>query len=101
MPEETTPAEQSPAAAEQSFDLLLDVPLKVSAELGSTRLRIQELLDLGQGSILELDRMAGEPVDILVNGRPIALGEVVVVNERYAVRVVSINSPTERVESLG
>ncbi len=96
MPEET-----SATSAEQSFDLLLDVPLKVSVELGGTKLRIQELLDLGQGSILELDRMAGEPVDILVNGRAIALGEVVVVNERYAVRVVSIHSPTERLESLG
>ena len=96
MPEET-----SATPPEQSFDLLLDVPLKVSVELGGTKLRIQELLDLGQGSILELDRMAGEPVDILVNGRAIALGEVVVVNERYAVRVVSIHSPTERLESLG
>ena len=92
--------EATSSSAEQSFDLLLDVPLKVSVELGGTKLRIQELLDLGQGSILELDRMAGEPVDILVNGRAIALGEVVVVNERYAVRVVSVHSPTERVESL-
>ncbi len=96
MPEET-----SATPPEQSFDLLLDVPLKVSVELGGTKLRIQELLDLGQGSILELDRMAGEPVDILVNGRAIALGEVVVVNERYTVRVVSIHSATERLESLG
>ncbi len=96
MPEETTAT-----SSEQSFDLLLDVPLKISVELGGTKLRIQELLDLGQGSILELDRMAGEPVDILVNGRAIALGEMVVLNERYAVRVVSIHSPTERAESLG
>ncbi len=93
--------EAASSSAEQSFDLLLDVPLKVSVELGGTKLRIQELLDLGQGSILELDRMAGEPVDILVNGRAIALGEVVVVNERYAVRVVSVHSAAERVESLG
>ena len=95
------PDEIASSSAEQSFDLLLDVPLKVSVELGGTKLRIQELLDLGQGSILELDRMAGEPVDILVNGRAIALGEVVVVNERYAVRVVSVHSAAERVESLG
>ena len=95
------PNEIASNSAEQSFDLLLDVPLKVSVELGGTKLRIQELLDLGQGSILELDRMAGEPVDILVNGRAIALGEVVVVNERYAVRVVSVHSAAERVESLG
>ena len=95
------PDEIASNSAEQSFDLLLDVPLKVSVELGGTKLRIQELLDLGQGSILELDRIAGEPVDILVNGRAIALGEVVVVNERYAVRVVSVHSAAERVESLG
>ncbi len=94
------PDETSATPGEDSFDLLLDVPLKVSVELGGTKLRIQELLELGQGSILELDRLAGEPVDILVNGRPIALGEVVVVNEHYAVRVVSIHSPTERMESL-
>ncbi len=93
--------EAASSSAEQSFDLLLDVPLKVSVELGGTKLRIQELLDLGQGSILELDRKAGEPVDILVNGRAIARGEVVVVNERYAVRVVSVHSAAERVESLG
>jgi flagellar motor switch protein FliN/FliY len=62
---------------------------------------LQELLELGQGSIVDLERLAGEPVDILVNGRPIALGEIVVLNDRYAVRVVSINSPTDRVEGLG
>jgi flagellar motor switch protein FliN/FliY len=94
------PNETSATPGEDSFDLLLDVPLKVSVELGGTKLRIQELLELGQGSVLELDRQAGEPVDILVNGRPIALGEIVVVNDRYAVRVLSIHSPTERAESL-
>lgn len=94
------PEEASPTTGEDSFDLLLDVPLKISAELGRTRLRVQELIELGQGSIVELDRLAGEPVDILVNGRHIALAEIVVVNDRYAVRIVSVNSPTERVESL-
>jgi flagellar motor switch protein FliN/FliY len=85
---------------EEGFDLLLDVPLKVSVELGRTRVRIQDLLELAQGSVIDLDRLAGEPVDILVNGRPVALGEVVVSQDRYAVRVVSVNSPTERVEVL-
>ncbi|MFQ5513735.1 MAG: flagellar motor switch protein FliN [Myxococcota bacterium] len=94
------PEEASPTTGEDSFDLLLDVPLKISAELGRTRLRVQELIELGQGSIVELDRLIGEPVDILVNGRHIALAEIVVVNDRYAVRIVSVNSPTERVESL-
>ena len=92
--------ENTSSSIEESFDLLLDVPLRISVELGRTKLRIQELIELGQGSILELDRLAGEPVDVLVNGRHIALGEIVVVNERYAVRIVSVNSPTERVEAL-
>jgi len=79
--------------SEEGFDLLLDVPLRVSVELGRTRMRVQDLLDLGQGSIVDLERLAGEPVDILVNGRPLAMGEVVVSNDRYAVRVLSIHSP--------
>lgn len=86
--------------SEEGFELLLDVPLRVAVELGRTRMRIQELLELGQGSIIDLDRLAGEPVDILVNNHPIALGEIVVMNDRYAVRVVSINTPTERAEAL-
>ena len=85
---------------EDGFELLLDVPLQISVQLGQTQMRIQELLELGQGSVVDLDRLAGEPVDILVNGHAIALGEIVVVNERYAVRVVSVNNPTERIESL-
>ena len=97
MPE----TETSRGQAEEGFELLLDVPLKVTVELGRTRMLLQELLELGQGSIVDLERLAGEPVDVLVNGRPIALGEIVVLNDRYAVRVVSINSPTERVEGLG
>lgn len=84
---------------EEGFDLLLDIPLRVSVELGRTRVRIQELLELGQGSVIELDRLAGEPVDIMVNGHPIALGEIVVLNDRYAVRVVSVNNPGDRAES--
>ncbi len=95
MPEATTDAK-----GEEGFELLLDVPLQVSVQLGETQMRIQDLLELGQGSVVDLDRLAGEPVDILVNGHPIALGEIVVVNERYAVRVVSVNNPAERLESL-
>ncbi len=96
MPEET-PEQQE---AEEGFELLLDIPLRVTVELGRTRMLIQELLELGQGSIVDLERLAGEPVDVLVNGRPIAMGEIVVFNDRYAVRVVSINSPAERLENL-
>ena len=96
MPEERN--ENAPS--NEGFELLLDVPLRVSVQLGRTEMRIQELLELGQGSIVELDRLAGASVDINVNGHPIALGEIVVVNDHYAVRVVSIHSPTDRLEGL-
>jgi flagellar motor switch protein FliN/FliY len=85
---------------EESFQLLLDVPLRVTVELGRTRMLVQDLLELGQGSVIDLERLAGEPVDVLVNGHPIARGEIVVFNDRYAVRVVSINTPAERAGSL-
>ena len=94
------PPEEQQTTGEAGFDLLLDVPLRVSVELGKTSMRIQELLELGQGAVIDLDRLAGEPVDILVNSRQLAQGEIVVVNDRYAVRVLSIRSPSERVESL-
>ena len=97
MPEE----EANQIQGDEGFELLLDIPLQVSVELGRTRMRIQELLELGQGSIVGLERLAGEPVDLLVNGHPLGQGEIVVVNDRYAVRVVSVNNPTERIESLG
>jgi flagellar motor switch protein FliN/FliY len=88
-------------AAQENFDLLLDVPLRITVELGRARMRLQELLELGQGAIIDLDRLAGEPVDVLVNGKPIAQGEIVVSNEHYAVRIVSAQTATERLESLG
>jgi flagellar motor switch protein FliN/FliY len=101
MPPPGQQGQQAPQTPpDEGFELLLDVPLRVSVELGRTRMRVQELLELGPGAVVDLDRLAGEPVDILVNGRPIAVGEIVVVNDRYAVRVVSIRSPTERVESM-
>jgi flagellar motor switch protein FliN/FliY len=91
--------ENTPKTHEESFELLLDVPLKVTVELGETRMRVHDLLDLAQGEVIELDRLAGEPVDILVNGKPLALGEVVVANDRYAVRIVSVRGSEEREES--
>ena len=91
-------ADESARSGEESFDLLLDVPLRISVELGRTRMRLQDVLDLAQGSIVDLERLAGEPVDILVNGRPLASGEVVVSNDRYAVRVLTIHTPAERGE---
>lgn len=83
-----------------NLNLLLDVPLEISVELGSTKMRIKEILDLGIGSVIELDRLAGEQVDILVNGKLIAKGEVVVIDENFGVRITDIISPFERVNNL-
>ncbi len=90
------PAREEP----RNIDLLLDVTLQVTVELGRTRRQIREVLSLGPGSVVELDRLAGEPVDVLINGKLIAKGEVVVIDENYGVRITDIISPTERVQSL-
>jgi flagellar motor switch protein FliN/FliY len=82
------------------LDLLKDVPLDISVELGQTRLSIEELLNLGPGSVIELDKVAGEPLDILVNQRLVARGEAVVVNDKFGIRITDIISPTERVTRL-
>ncbi len=84
----------------QNLDFILDIPLKVSAELGRTQLLIKDLLQLGQGSVLELDKLAGEPLEVLVNGKLIAKGEVVVVNEKFGIRLTDIISPIDRIETL-
>jgi flagellar motor switch protein FliN/FliY len=93
---------QQPAASNQpaNLDLLLDVPLRVSVRLGSAKMVIRDLLQLGQGSIIELEKMAGEPMDVLVGEKLVARGEVVVVNERFGVRLTDIVSPTERIQQL-
>jgi flagellar motor switch protein FliN len=84
----------------RNIDLLLDVALQVTVELGRTRRQIRDVLALGPGSVLELDKLAGEQVDVLVNGKPIARGEVVVIDENYGVRITDIISPMERAQSL-
>jgi flagellar motor switch protein FliN/FliY len=84
----------------QNLDFILDIPLQVSVELGRTSLMIKDLLQLGQGSVLELDKLAGEPLEILVNGKMVAKGEVVVVNEKFGIRLTDIISPIERIETL-
>ncbi len=84
----------------RKLDLLLDVPLEVSVELGRSRLSIQNLLALGPGSVVELDKLAGDPLDILVNGRLVARGEAVVVNDKFGVRITDIVSRAERVARL-
>jgi len=83
-----------------NLDLILDLPVTVSIELGRTRLQVEDILRLGQGSVVELKKLAGEPLEILVQGRPIGKGEVVVVNEKYGIRLTEIISPVERIQRL-
>ena len=83
-----------------NLDFILDIPLQVTVELGRVRLPIQELLKLSEGTVVELDKLVGEPLDVLVNGRPVAHGEVVVVNEKFALRLTDIAQPNERLKQL-
>ena len=85
----------------QNMDFLLDVQLQVSVEVGRCRMSIQDLLQLGQGSVIELTKLAGEPLDIFINDRPIARGEAVIVNEKFGVRITDIISHSDRIEELG
>jgi flagellar motor switch protein FliN/FliY len=84
-----------------NLDFVLDIPLEVSVELGRAKVLISELLQLGQGSVIELTKLAGEPLEIFVNQKLIARGEVVVVNEKFGIRMTDIISPAERVKQLG
>ena len=86
--------------APKNLDFILDIPLEVTVELGRTNLPIYDLLQLGQGSIVELNKLAGEPLEILVNQKLIAKGEVVVVNEKFGIRLTDVVSPKERIEKL-
>jgi flagellar motor switch protein FliN/FliY len=83
-----------------NMDFVMDIPLEVTVELGRTKMLINDLLKLGQGSVIELSKLAGESLDILANQKPIARGEVVVVNEKYGVRLTEVISPMERVKRL-
>ncbi len=85
----------------KNLDLILDIPLVVTVELGRTKMLINDLLQLGQGSVIELAKLVGEPLEILVNEKLVARGEVVVVNEKFGVRLTDIVSPMERIENLG
>ena len=84
----------------KSLDLILDIPLTVAVELGRSKMLINDLLQLGQGSVIELTKLVGEPLEVLVNEKLIARGEVVVVNEKFGVRLTDSVSPMERVQSL-
>ena len=102
-PEPTKSPNQTDATVSKlsgNMDFLLDIPLEISVELGRTKILINELLKLGQGSVIELSKLAGETLEILANQKLVARGEVVVVNEKYGVRLTEIISPSERIERL-
>ncbi len=96
----TDKAEKTEKTAMRDMEFLLDVPLELTVQLGKTRMLIKDLLQLGQGSIVELEKLAGEPMEILVNNKLVARGEVVVVNEKFGIRLTDILSPTERIKQL-
>jgi flagellar motor switch protein FliN/FliY len=91
---------QEKSAAPQGFDMILDIPVKITVELGRTKISIRNLLQLAHGSVVELDGLAGEPMDVLVNGTLIAQGEVVVVNDKFGIRLTDIITPQERIRKL-
>ncbi len=94
-------AESVVVEGDVKIDAILDVPVTISMEIGRARINIRNLLQLNQGSVVELDRLAGEPMDVLVNGTLIAQGEVVVVNEKFGIRLTDIVSPSDRIKQLG
>ena len=101
QPASTVDGKDSPSSEPAvNMEFLLDVPLEVTVELGRTKMLINDMLKLGQGSVIELSKLAGESLEILANQKPIARGEVVVVNEKYGVRLTEVISPMERIEGL-
>jgi len=92
--------DDSSPGSDVNLDVVLDIPVNLSMEIGRTKISIRNLLQLNQGSVVELERLAGEPMDVLVNGTLIARGEVVVVNEKFGIRLTDIISPAERVKKL-
>ncbi len=96
----TAPAAELAPVRDVNLDVILDVPVTLSLEVGRTRLPIRSLLQLNQGSVVELERAAGEPLDVFVNGTLVAHGEVVVVNDKFGIRLVDVISPAERIRKL-
>jgi len=99
-PKEFKPKPKPAGQQVQSLDFILDIPLKVTVELGRTRMLIRDILQLSQGSVIELSKFAGEPLEVLVNDKLVARGEVVVVNDKFGIRLTDIISPVERIEQL-
>ena len=96
------PVQQSETGvAPKNIEFLLDIPMSVAVYVGSTKMPIRELLQLAQGSVIELDKLAGEPMDVMVNNKLVARGEVVVVNEKFGIRLTDVVSAAERVQQLG
>lgn len=91
---------QQKAAAPQGFDMIMDIPVRLTVELGRTKISIRNLLQLAHGSVVELDGLAGEPMDVLINGTLIAQGEVVVVNDKFGIRLTDIVTQQERMKKL-
>ena len=98
--QELTAEVQQPQGQQRDINFILDVPLELMVVIGSTKILVQELLQLGQGSVIALDKLAGEPMEVYVNQKLIGRGEVVVVNEKFGIRLTDIVSPTERVRQL-
>jgi flagellar motor switch protein FliN/FliY len=89
------------SGAPKNIEFLLDIPMNVSVYIGSAKMAIRDLLQLAQGSVIELDKLAGEPMDVMVNNKLVARGEVVVVNEKFGIRLTDVVSTAERVQQLG
>ena len=100
VPLQTFSMDALPSGTPQNMDLVMDIPVTISMEVGSAEISIRNLLQLNQGSVVELNRMAGEPLDVLVNGMLIAHGEVVVVNQKFGIRLTDIVSQSERIKRL-
>ena len=100
FPDQHNIVEAMSSAGGPNLDVILDIPVSISMEVGSADITIRNLLQLNQGSVVELDRLAGEPLDVLVNGTLIAHGEVVVVNEKFGIRLTDVISPSERIKKL-
>lgn len=95
------PLDKGPSSGSmRDLEMIMDIPVKLTVELGRTRITIKQLLELAQGSVVELEGLAGEPMDILINGYLIAQGEVVVVDDKYGIRITEIITPSERVQKL-
>lgn len=95
-----TPETNGTSPDKKNLDFILDIPLQVTVELGRTKLLVKDILQLNQGAVVELTKLAGEPLDIFVNSKLVARGEAVVINEKFGVRLVDIVTPNERVEKI-